>query len=146
MEIVPISKNIIEPQITTNIQYVNSIEEFEQIELLPCETILKFDNTKPCFYVKERDRYGEYLPTKIYFYQNFAEKVQNLEVEEFVKKCKEVGLDDLKTQVAIMFFIEKKKPLEVWEWSLKNTKKDWEWDYVRSLRYKLKLKLFKKVT
>jgi hypothetical protein len=45
-----------------------------------------------------------------------------------------------------MFFLENKKPLEVWEWSLKNTTKDWEWDYVRSLKYKLKVKLFKKVT
>jgi hypothetical protein len=144
--IVPISKNIIQPEIKTNIEYVNNIEEVEKLELQPCETVLRFDNTKSCFYIRERDKYGEYVPVKIYFYENFAEKVQNLEVEEFVKKCKEVGLDDLKTQVAVMFFIEKKKPLEVWEWSLKNTKKDWEWDYVRSLRYKLKIKLFKKVT
>ena len=146
MEVVPISKNIIEPKITTNIEYVNSIQEVEDLELEPCQTVLKFDNNKPCFYVRERDKFGEYVPTKIYFYQNFAEKMQNIEVEEFVKKCKEVGLDDLKTQIAVMFFVEKKKPLEVWEWSLKNTKKDWEWDYVRSLKHKLKLKLFTKVT
>lgn len=145
MENIPISKNILEPIIKSNIEYVDSLEEFEKIELQPNETILKFDNHQPCFYVKERDRYGEYGITKIFFYENFAQKVQNLEKEEFIIKCKEAGLDELKTQVAIMFFLENKKPQEVWLWALENKKKDWEWDYVRSLKCKLKKKLFKKV-
>ena len=143
---IPISQNIIQPIIKSNIQYVNSIEEFEQIKLEVNQTILCFDNTQPCFYIRERDKYGEYSHAKIYFYENFANKVQNLEREEFIKKCHDAGLNDLKTQIAIMFFLENKKPLEVWEWSLKNTTKEWEWDYVRSLKYKIKLKLFKKVT
>lgn len=143
--VIPISQNILEPIITTNIEYVNSIEEFEKIELQPNQTILKFDNNQLCFYVKERDKFGEYQPVKIFFYENFAQKVQNLEKEEFIKKCKEVGLDELKTEIACMFFLQNKKPLEVWEWSLKHTKKDWEWDYVRSLKCKLKKKLFEKV-
>jgi hypothetical protein len=143
---IPISNNIIQPVIRSNIQYVNSIEEFEQIELECNQTILCFDNTKECFYVRERDRFGEYSATKIYFYENFAQKVQNLERTEFINKCKDAGLDELKTQLACMFFLENKKPLEVWEWVLKNTKKDWEWDYVRNLKCKLKKKLFQKVT
>ena len=143
---IPISNNIIQPVIRSNIQYVNSIEEFEQIELECNQTILCFDNTKECFYLRERDRFGEYSATKIYFYENFAQKVQNLERTEFINKCKDAGLDELKTQLACMFFLENKKPLEVWEWVLKNTKKDWEWDYVRNLKCKLKKKLFQKVT
>jgi hypothetical protein len=143
--IIPVSKNIIEPIIKSNIDYVNGIEEFEKIELQPNETILRFDNNEPCFYLRERDKFGEYSSTKIFFYEDFAQKVQNIERWEFVKKCKEAGLDELKTQIACMFFLENKKPFDVWEWSLKNTDKNWEWDYVRSLRYKLKLKLFKKV-
>ena len=143
---IPISNNIIQPVIQSNIQYVNSIEEFEQIELECNQTILCFDNTKECFYVRERDRFGEYSATKIYFYENFAQKVQTLERTEFINKCKDAGLDELKTQLACMFFLENKKPLEVWEWVLKNTKKDWEWDYVRNLKCKLKKKLFQKVT
>ena len=92
--IVPISKNIIEPVITTNIQYVNNgIEEFEKIELEPNETRLAFDNFKQCFYVRERDKFGEYSPVKIFFYENFAQKIQNLEKEEFIKKCKEAGIE-----------------------------------------------------
>ena len=142
---IPISQNIIEPIITTNIEYVDTIEEFESIELGLNETILCFDNNQQCFYIKERDKFGEYSPTKIFFYENFAQKAQNIEKEEFIKKCKEVGLDELKTQIACMFFLENKKPLEVWEWSLTHTKKDWEWDYVRNLKCKLKKKLFQKI-
>ena len=142
---IPISQNIIEPIIKTNIEYVDSIEDFEKIPMQCNETILRFDNYQPCFYVRERDKFGEYSTVKIYFYENFAQKIQSIEKEEFVKKCKDVGLDDLKTQIACMFFLENKKPLEVWEWSLKNTTKEWEWDYVRNLKCKLKKKLFRKV-
>ena len=145
VESVAISQNIIQPIIKSNIQYVDCIEEFESIKLEINETILRFDNNKSCFYVKERDKFGEYSPVKIYFYENFAKKVQNIEKDEFLKTCKDAGLDELKCEVACMFFLENKKPLEVWEWSLKNTNKNWEWDYVRSLKYKLKVKLFKKV-
>jgi hypothetical protein len=143
--IVPISQNIIEPIIKTNITYVDSLEEFEQIELQTNETMLAFDNHKSCFYVREKDKFGECVPIKIFFYENFAQKMQRIEKEEFIKKCKDIGLDDLKTEVACMFFLENKKPLEVWEWSLKNTRKEWEWDYVRNLKCKLKKQLFEKV-
>ena len=138
-----ISSNIVQPVIKSNIAFVNSIEDFEKIEIDANTTFLAFDNNQQCFYVRERDRFGEYQPTKIFFYENFAQKAQNFERDEFVKKCKDIGLDDLKTEIACMFFLENKKPLEVWEWSLKHTKKDWEWDYVRSLKCKLKKKLYK---
>lgn len=140
-----ISKNVIEPIITSNIMYVDSLEEFEAIELAPNQTLLAFDNFRQVFYIRQKNYLGENQPVKIFFYENFAEKAQNLEVEEFITKCKDAGLDDLKTTLACMFFLENKKPLEVWEWSLKNTTKDWEWDYVRALKCKLKKKLFKEV-
>ena len=143
--LIPISKEILEPIPKTNVNFVNSLEEFEKIELQYNETRLAFDNNKQCFYVRERDRFGEYSIVKIYFYENFAQKIQSIEKDEFIKKCKELGLDELKTELACMFFLENKKPLEVWEWSLKNTKKEWEWEYVRSLKCKLKKKLFEKV-
>lgn len=146
---IPISKDILQPAPIpkSNILFVNSIEEFEKIELELCQTIIAFDTSKEkqVFYAKERDRYGEYSPVKIFFYQNFAQKIQNLEREEFIKKCKETGLDELKTEVACLFFLENKKPQEVWLWALEHKKKDWEWDYVRNLKCKLKKKLFNKV-
>jgi hypothetical protein len=145
MDFIPISKDIIQPIIKSNIEYVESIEEFEKIELQPNETILRFDNNQPCFYVRERDKFGEYSIVKIFFYENFAQKIQNLEKEEFIKKCKQVGLDDLKTEISIKFFIENQKPQQVWLWVLENKKKDWSWDYVKNLKCKLKKKLFNKV-
>jgi hypothetical protein len=143
--IIPISKDIIEPIIKTNIKYVNSIDEFEKIELQPNETILCFDNNQPCFYVRERDKFGEYSLVKVYFYENFAQKIQSLEKEEFIKKCKEAGLDELKTECACKFFLDKCKPYDVWIWVTSENGKDWTWDYVISLKCKLKKKLFTKV-
>ena len=142
---VPISKNILQPIPTTNVQFVDSLEDFEKIELELSETRLAFDNNKECFYVRERDKFGEYSIVRIYFYENFAQKIQNVERNEFIKKCKEAGLDELKTEISIMFFLENKKPQEVWLWLLDHKKKDLEWDYVRNLKCKLKKKLFNKV-
>jgi hypothetical protein len=143
--IIPISKDILEPIITTNVQYVNSIDEFEIIELKPNETRLAFDNNQPCFYVRERDKFGEYSIVKIFFYENFAQKIQNLEKDEFIKKCKDAGLDELKTEVACKFFLDKCKPYDVWIWVTSEKGKDWSWDYVISLKCQLKKKLFPKV-
>lgn len=42
----PISRNIIEPLIVTNIEYVDSLEDFERIVLNQNETRLVFDNYK----------------------------------------------------------------------------------------------------
>jgi hypothetical protein len=143
--IIPISKDIIEPIIKTNIKYVNSIDEFEKIELQPNETILCFDNNQPCFYVRERDKFGEYSLVKVYFYENFAQKIQSLEKEEFIKKCKEAGLDELKTECACKFFLDKCKPYDVWIWVTSVKGKSWSWDYVIGLKCALKKKLFPKI-
>lgn len=143
--IIPISKDIIEPIIKTNIKYVNSIDEFEKIELKPNETILCFDNNQPCFYVRERDKYGEYSVVKVFFYENFAQKIQSLEREEFIKKCKEAGLDELKTECACKFFLDKCKPYDVWIWVTSVKGKSWSWDYVIGLKCSLKKKLFPKI-
>jgi hypothetical protein len=143
--IIPISKDIIEPIIKTNIKYVNSIDEFEKIELQPNETILCFDNNQPCFYVRERDKFGEYSLVKVYFYENFAQKIQSLEKEEFIKKCKEAGLDELKTECACKFFLNKCKPYDVWIWVTSVKGKSWSWDYVIGLKCSLKKKLFPKI-
>lgn len=143
--IIPISKSIIEPIKVSNIFFVNSLEEFESIELQINETRVAFDNNRQCFYLKERDKYGEYSPVMIFFYENFAQKIQNLEREEFIKKCKDAGLDDLKVECACKFFLSKMKPYDVWIWVTSEKKKDWSWDYVTSLKCKLKKKLFPKV-
>lgn len=140
--IIPISKNIIEPIIKTNITYVDSIEEFEKIELQPNETKLAFDNNRQCFYIRSRDKLGEYSSIMIYFYESFAERAQNTEKNEFLCKCQKAGLDDLKTEIACLFFLENKKPQDVWLWLLSNKKKDCEWDTIKKMKFRLKTKLF----
>lgn len=144
--VAPISKGVLEPIFKTNIEYVNNIEEFEKIELQPNEKSLRFDNNQSCFYIKERNAFGEYSPIKIYFYQSFIDKIRDIEKEEFVKKCREVGLDEIKTECACKFFLENMKPQDVWLWLLENHIKDWSWDYVIALKCSLKKKLFKNIT
>ena len=141
MNIIPISKEILEPIIKTAIIYVNSLEEFEKIELEVNETVLAFDNFKQCFYTRERDKYGEYSPVMIYFYKNFAQTIQDLEKEDFEKKCRQAGLNEVKTLMAYLFFRKNYKPQQVWEHLLKNDIKDYSWDYVRNVRCKLKKQL-----
>jgi hypothetical protein len=68
--IIPISQEALQPIIKSNILYVNCIEEFEKIELECNQTILAFDNNQSCFYVRARDRFGEYAPVKVYFYED----------------------------------------------------------------------------
>lgn len=138
MDIIPISKNIIEPLIKTNISYINSIEDFEKIELDYNQTILCFDNKKSCFYLKERNKFGEYSAVKIYFYEDFSSKMKNEDNKVFFEKCKKLKLDPLKTELAYKFFIENEKTQKVWLWLLETKKADWEYDTVKNLRYKLK--------
>jgi hypothetical protein len=135
---IPISSSILQPIIKSNILYVNSLDEFEKIQLEYNETVLGFDNKQTCFYVRERDKYGEYKPAKVYFYEDFATHLQNGDHKDFYEKCKALKLDTLKTELAYKFFIENEKTQAVWLWLLDTKKADWEYDTVKHVRYKLK--------
>ena len=140
MENVAISQNIIQPIIFSNIQYVNSIEEFENIELQYNEAKLCFDNFRQCFYIRSRDNHGKYSSTDIYFYDGFATRMQSDSEREFYEKCRKLKLDSLKTEIAYKFFMENEKPMAVWLWLLKTKKADWEEDTVKRLKCELKKK------
>lgn len=144
---IPISKEILEPRPTTNILFVDSLEDFEKIviELKPNESKLAFDNFKQCFYIGGCDKLGVLQPIKIYFYEDFAQKIKDVEREEFEKKCREAGLDTLKTEMACKFFLEHQKPYDVWLWVTSEKKKDYSWDYVIYLKCSFKKKLFKHI-
>lgn len=135
---IPISNDIIQPVMRSNIQYVNSIDEFEAITLDCNQTILCFDNYKQCFYTRSRDQFGEYSTTKIYFYEDFAAKMQHDDNKAFYDKCKALKLDSLKTEVAYKFFMENEKPMKVWIWLLETKKSNCEYDTVKYWRCKLK--------
>lgn len=137
-QLAQISMNNIQPVIKSNIQYVDSAEEFEKIELEYNQTILCFDNNRQCFYVRERNRYGEYSSVRVFFYEDFATKMQAGDNKAFYDKCKALKLDALKTEIAYKFFIENAKPQAVWLWLLETKKADWSWDTVKHLRWKLK--------
>ena len=140
---IPISQDIIQPIIQSNIKYVNSIEEFEKIELENNQTLLCFDNNRSCFYVRERDKYGEYTPVKVYFYEDLATKLQSGDEQAFYNKCKTLKLDPLKTEIAHKFFFENEKTMKVWLWLLETKKSDIEYDSVKHLRCKLKKEFLK---
>ena len=134
----PISQQNLQPIITSNIRYVNGIEEFEKIELGYNATLLCFDNFKNCFYVRERDKFGEYLPVKIYFYEDFVTRMQSEDEKAFYEKCKVLKLDGLKTEIAHKFFYENEKTQTVWLWLLETKKADWSYDTVKHVKGKLK--------
>ena len=142
-QIIPISKNIVEPIIKSNIEYVDSIEEFEKIELELNQTILRFDNKKSVFYIRERNKYGEYSSITVYFYEDFAKHIQSDDNKSFHEKCTALKLDPLKKEIAYKFFIENEKPMKVWLWLLETKKSNMEYDSVKHLRYELKKQFLK---
>ena len=139
MERIPISQNILQPIIKSNIRYVdNGMDEFEHIELQTNETLLCFDNNKPCFYVRSRDKTGEYSTVKVYFYEDFSTRFNRADEEEFFAKCKELQFDEFKTELAYRFYILNEKTHQVWEWMLKNKKGKLEYDTIKYMRWKMK--------
>lgn len=134
----PISQALIQPIAKSNVKYVDSIEQFEQIELDYNETLLCFDNFKQCFYVRARDKYGEHSPVKVYFYEDFAARMQRADDDEFYAKCKKLGFSTLKTEIAHKFLIENEKPQAVWLWLIETKRADLEWDTVRHMKSKMK--------
>ena len=138
MNNIPISQNVIEPVIKSNIRYVNNLEEFEAIILDHNQTILAFDNNQSCFYVRSCDNHGEISPVKVYFYEDFATHMKHANNNDFYEKCKALKLDPLKTELAYKFFIENEKTMKVWLWLLETKKADWEYDTVKYLKCKLK--------
>lgn len=62
--------------------------------------------------------------------------------DELIAKCKAHGYNDLKTQLAIKFFIDKEKPREVWLWLCETQDNPMEWDSLYNLKSKMKKDLF----
>lgn len=61
---------------------------------------------------------------------------------EFIKLCKQHNYNELKTQIAIKFFIDKEKPKDVWLWLCETQTNTVEWDSVRKTKYRMKKELF----
>lgn len=89
---------------------------------------------------------GMVISTFLFFLQYFLDLRASTKVtdkEAFIAKCKSLGYNDLKTEMAIKFFIDKEKPKDVWLWLLETKKSDIEWDSIRRLKCIMKKELFK---
>jgi hypothetical protein len=62
--------------------------------------------------------------------------------DELIAKCKAKGYNEIKTQMAIKFFVEKEKPKAVWEWLCQVCPMAMSWDSVKNLKSKMKKDLF----
>lgn len=62
--------------------------------------------------------------------------------DELIDKCKALKYNELKTQIAIKFFVDKEKPKDVWLWLCETQDTPYEWDYVKNLKYRMKKDLF----
>lgn len=89
---------------------------------------------------------GMVISTFLFFLQYFIDLKASTKVtdkEDFIAKCKSCGYNELKTEMAVKFFIENEKPKDVWLWLLETKKSDIEWDSVRRLKCIMKKELFK---
>ena len=135
---IPISENVIQPKLQSNILFVNSFEEFEKLEIEKNSTIQAFNNNMQCFYVKSRDALGDYSAIKVFFYENINERTQYLSKEEFVEKCRKAKFDTTKTEIALKLLFYNEKPRDVWDWIIYNKIKDIEWDSVYTMKNRIK--------
>ena len=89
---------------------------------------------------------GMVISTFLFFLQYFLDLKASTKINDndaFIAKCKSLGYNDLKTEMAIKFFIDKEKPKDVWLWLLETKKSAIEWDSVRRLKCVMKKELFK---
>ena len=89
---------------------------------------------------------GMAISTFLFFLQYFLDLKASTKVtdkEAFIAKCKSCGYNELKTEIAVKFFIDNEKPKDVWLWLLETKKSDIEWDSVRRLKCIMKKELFK---
>lgn len=62
--------------------------------------------------------------------------------DEILDKCKALNYNEIKTQIAVKFFVDKEKPKDVWLWLCETQKTPYEWDYIKNLKYRMKKDLF----
>lgn len=63
-------------------------------------------------------------------------------IEELVARCRKHNYSELKTQMAIKFFIDNEKPKAVWLWLCEMQQNPIEWDSVKKIKYRMKKELF----
>ena len=64
------------------------------------------------------------------------------EKDKLIALCKKHNYNELKTQMAIKFFVDKEKPKDVWLWLCEVQDDPLSWDYVKNLKSLMKKQLF----
>lgn len=64
------------------------------------------------------------------------------EKDKLIALCKKHNYNELKTKIAIKFFVDKEKPKDVWVWLCDEQNYDIEWDSVKTMKYRMKKQLF----
>ena len=64
------------------------------------------------------------------------------EKDKLIALCKKHNYNELKTQMAIKFFVDKEKPKDVWLWLCETQENPISWDYVKNLKSIMKKQLF----
>ena len=86
---------------------------------------------------------GTILALFTWYFQEYIDfKNSVTEEENFIRRCKDLGYNEMKTQIAIKFFIEKQTPKDVWYWLQETQENPVEWDSVRKMKYRMKKDLF----
>lgn len=89
---------------------------------------------------------GMVISTFLFFLQYFIDLKASTKINDkdaFIAKCKSLGYNDLKTEIAIKFFVDKSKPKEVWRWLCEEKQENIEWDSVNKIKYRMNKELFK---
>lgn len=63
--------------------------------------------------------------------------------DKMIAMCKAHNYNELKTEMAIKFFVEKQKPKDVWLWLCETKQKSIEYDSVNMMKKRIKKDLFK---
>ena len=70
------------------------------------------------------------------------EKLSSDPKANIISRCKGLGYNELKTELAVKFFVDNEKPRDVWLWLLETKKSDIEWDSVKKIKLRMKKDLF----
>lgn len=83
---------------------------------------------------------GIFIPIIMYIESLLFEP--QTEKDKLIALCKKHNYNELKTQLAIKFFVDKEKPKDVWVWLCDEQNYDIEWDSVKTMKYRMKKQLF----
>lgn len=84
---------------------------------------------------------GALIPLLMYA-ESLLFDVKISDKDKLIALCKAHGYNELKTQMAVKFFIDKEKPREVWLWLCETQDNPVEWDTVKKIKYRMKKDLF----